>query len=196
VAVERKPTLARTFFRGLDDVIAAESGGTVAGLENGGQHAQSGGFAGAVGAQQTVDLAWAAGETDVIHGADGAAFFVLEVFAEIAGFDHLRTPSLESGIRVEVREYAKRGIYPAESTRSERHRRSRDLQCTTRTAGELHRSFRTTWPGRARHAVPLRRQRCDSAAIGVLPGGEIEHLTDATGADTPTLIGRLRPVVP
>src|SRR2546427_597014 len=55
---------------------------------NGGQHAQRGGLAGAVGAEQTVDLAGLAAETDVFDGANHAALLVLKLLRKIARFDH------------------------------------------------------------------------------------------------------------
>jgi len=52
----------------------------------------------------------------VVYGADFAAFLVLKALAEASGFNHLRTPWLEIGIRVEVRDYANREIHPAKPT--------------------------------------------------------------------------------
>ena len=64
------------------------SGGAVGGLQDGGQHAQRGGFAGAVGAEQTVDLAGLAGEGDVIDGANLAALLVVKDLDKTTRFDH------------------------------------------------------------------------------------------------------------
>ena len=68
--------------------MATDERGAVGGLQDGGQHAQRGGFAGAIGAQQAIDLAGLAGEGDVIDGANLAAFFVVKDLHETVGFDH------------------------------------------------------------------------------------------------------------
>ena len=63
-----------------DDVKARDFGGARCGLQHGGDEAQCCGFAGAVDAEQAVDLARHAGEGDVIDGVDFAALFVFEDF--------------------------------------------------------------------------------------------------------------------
>src|SRR5438477_571981 len=62
-------------------------------LENGGEHAESSGFARAVSAQEAVNLAGLASKADVIDGADFAAFLVLEALGQATSFDHQRTPN-------------------------------------------------------------------------------------------------------
>ena len=78
----KKADVGADFFGFLNDVVAANDGGAVSGLEDGGEHAERGGLARAVGAEQAVNLAGLAGEGDVVHGADFAAFFVLETLAQ------------------------------------------------------------------------------------------------------------------
>ena len=78
----------------LDDVVAVDDGGAIGRFEDGGEHAEGGGFAGAVGAQEAVDLAGLALKTDVIDGADFAALLVLEALGQASGFDHMVGPSL------------------------------------------------------------------------------------------------------
>src|SRR5208283_3970479 len=75
-------------FGGFNDVVAADNGRAVRGLQDGGEHAQRGGFAGAVRPQQTVDLARLADEADVVNGANFAAFFVLKSLNQTTGFNH------------------------------------------------------------------------------------------------------------
>src|SRR5215831_16294066 len=67
--------------------MTANQGGPLGGFENGGEHTQGGGFAGAVGSQQSIDLPWLAAEADVLHGADFAALFVLEELGQPTSFD-------------------------------------------------------------------------------------------------------------
>src|SRR6202158_1037921 len=83
------------FFGLLDNVLAADDGGAVGGLEDGSEHAKRGGFAGSVGAEKTVNLAGLAGEADVIDGADFTALLVLEALGQGSSFNHHRTPSWE-----------------------------------------------------------------------------------------------------
>src|SRR6266850_5233791 len=80
------------FFGLLDDVVAADDGGAIGGLEDGGEHAERGGFAGAVSAEKTVNLSGLAGKADVIYGADFAALLVLEALGQATSFNHRRTP--------------------------------------------------------------------------------------------------------
>src|SRR5712692_7670624 len=91
----KKADTGADFFGLLDDVVAANEGGAVGGLEDGGQHAQGGGFAGAVGAEEPVNLAGLAGKADVINGADFTALLVLEALGQATSFDHRGTPSWE-----------------------------------------------------------------------------------------------------
>jgi hypothetical protein len=83
------------FFGLLDDIVAADQGRAVGGLENGGEHTQRGGFSGAIGAQQAVNFSGFATKTDVIHGADLAAFFVVEALGQTASFNHGQTTHLK-----------------------------------------------------------------------------------------------------
>src|SRR6266478_4396518 len=83
----RKPFISRRlkmlstrFFGVLDDVVAADDGGAVGGLENGGEHAESSGFAGAIGSEETVNLAGLASKADIVDGTDFTALLVLEAF--------------------------------------------------------------------------------------------------------------------
>src|SRR6266850_2170224 len=76
----------------LDDVVAADDGGAVGGLEDSSEHAERGGFAGAVGSEKTVNLSGLAGKADVIYGADFAALLVLEALGQATSFNHRRTP--------------------------------------------------------------------------------------------------------
>jgi hypothetical protein len=76
----------------IDNVVAAEHGSALRRLKNGGQHAQRGGFAGAVGAQQAVNFSRLTNETDMIHSPDYAALLVLEAFAKSASFNHFEGP--------------------------------------------------------------------------------------------------------
>ncbi len=79
------------FFGSLDDVVTANEGGAAGGLEDGGEHAERGGFAGAIGPEEAVNPARLAGEADAIDGADFAAFLVLKAFGQTASFDHEKT---------------------------------------------------------------------------------------------------------
>ena len=86
----RKPTCARTLAGSLvtsNPAIVAEP---LVGLEERGQQAQRGGLAGAVGAEQAVDLAGVDAKRDIVGRANLAALFVAERFGEVVGFDHLR----------------------------------------------------------------------------------------------------------
>src|SRR6267378_3209436 len=76
------------FFGLLDDIVAADDGGAIGGLEDGGEHAECGGFAGAIGAEEAVNLARLAGEADVIDGADFTALLVLEALGQATSFNH------------------------------------------------------------------------------------------------------------
>src|SRR5260370_37927451 len=71
--------------------MAADYSGAVGGFEDGSEHSKGGGFAGAVGAEEAVNLAGLAGEADVIDGADFTALLVLEAFGQAASFDHRGT---------------------------------------------------------------------------------------------------------
>src|ERR1035437_8740216 len=105
------------FLRIVDNIMAADDGGAVARFQNGGEHAQGGGLAGAISAEEAIDFAGLRGEADVVDGADGAAFFILEGLRQPASFDHARSPWAKLTCK-------SRGRLP-------RIRRSRDLQCTT-----------------------------------------------------------------
>src|SRR5437667_231315 len=83
------------FLRLLDNVAAADQGSAVGGLKDGGKHSKRGGFAGAVGAQETINPAGLADKADVIDGADFTALLVLEALGQTASFNHQRTPSWE-----------------------------------------------------------------------------------------------------
>src|SRR5579859_685523 len=76
------------FFGMFDDVIAADGGGAVGGLENGGEHAERGGLAGTVGSEEAVYLAGLAGEADVIDGADFTALLILEALGQATSINH------------------------------------------------------------------------------------------------------------
>src|SRR5216683_449243 len=88
----KKADVGSHFLGMLDDVVAADEGGAVGGFQDGGEHAQGGGFAGAVGAEQAVDAAGLAAETDVIDGTDLAALFVVKAFGQATSLNHLKTP--------------------------------------------------------------------------------------------------------
>jgi hypothetical protein len=49
----------------------------------------------AIGAEKAVNLAWLADETNVVDGADGAALFVLEDFAQTTSLDHKEPSTAE-----------------------------------------------------------------------------------------------------
>src|SRR5216683_1062213 len=91
----KKADVGANFFGMLDNVVAADEGGAVGGLQDGGEHAQGGGLAGAVGAEQAVDLAGLAGEADVIDGADFTALLVLEALGQATSFNHRKIPQWE-----------------------------------------------------------------------------------------------------
>src|SRR5216684_10802 len=103
----KEADIGADFFWLLDDIVAANESGAVGGLEDGGQHAQGGGFAGAVGAEETVNLAGLAGKADVIDGADFTALFVLEALGQATSFDHRGTPSWE---------FVRQGTEPSQCT--------------------------------------------------------------------------------
>jgi len=84
-----------------DDIMTKDGGLAGSGGEKGGQDAEGGGFAGAVGAQEAVDLAGLALKTDVIDGADFAALLVLEALGQASGFDHVVGPLACSGQKTE-----------------------------------------------------------------------------------------------
>jgi len=84
-------------FRVVDDVVAANRGGAAGGFEDGGEHAKSGGFTSAVGPKQAVDLAWFAGEGDIVHGTDLAALFVMKDLGETARFNHGASSGYKTG---------------------------------------------------------------------------------------------------
>src|SRR5260370_18897922 len=91
----KEADIGADFFWLLDDIVAANESGAVGGLEDGGQHAQGGGFAGAVGAEETVNLAGLEGKTAVIDRAECHALLVLEALGQATSFDHRGTPSWE-----------------------------------------------------------------------------------------------------
>ena len=86
----KKTHVSADFFGLLDNIVAADSGGAIGGLENGREQSESRGLAGAVSAQEAVNLSRLAGETDLIDGADFAAPLVVEVLGQTTGFDHGR----------------------------------------------------------------------------------------------------------
>lgn len=63
-------------------VVAGDGDGAAGGEEEGDEHSDDGGFAGAVGSEEAVDFAALDGEIDVIDGLDGA-----EAADQGAGFD-------------------------------------------------------------------------------------------------------------
>src|SRR5580700_7471462 len=92
-AVERggrgKKSHARAYgLRVFYDVISRDDGGAFRGRQDGGKHAQRGGFSGAVGSEEPVNFSRPAGKTHAVDGAHGAAFFVPEPFYQMMGFDH------------------------------------------------------------------------------------------------------------
>ena len=76
------------FFGLVVDVEAGDPGGAVGGLEDGGEQAQRGGLAGAVRAQEAVDLRGLAAEADVVDGADFPALLVAENLGQVLRFNH------------------------------------------------------------------------------------------------------------
>src|SRR5713101_4605126 len=84
----KKADVGAHFLGMLDDVAAADEGGAVGGFQDGGEHAQGGGFAGAVGAEQAVDAAGLAAETDVMDGPDFSALLVVKAFGQAASLNH------------------------------------------------------------------------------------------------------------
>src|SRR6266849_3897752 len=84
----KKADVGAHFLGMLDDVVAADEGGAVGGFQDGGEHAQGGGFAGAVGAEQAVDAAGLAAETDVMDGPDFSALLVVKAFIQAASLNH------------------------------------------------------------------------------------------------------------
>src|SRR6266487_5699682 len=80
------------FFGSLDDIVAADERGAVSGLKDGGEHAEGGGFAGAIGSEEAVNPARLAGETDVIDSADFTALFVPEALGQATSINHQETP--------------------------------------------------------------------------------------------------------
>src|SRR3972149_1287631 len=86
--VEADGGLVGTPFRRVVDVEAGDPGGAVGGLEDGGEQAQRGGLAGAVRAQEAVDLRGLAAEADVVDGADFPALLVAENLGQVLRFNH------------------------------------------------------------------------------------------------------------
>src|SRR5216684_2711890 len=84
----KKADVGAHFLGMLDDVVAADEGGAVGGFQDGGEHAQGGGFAGAVGAEQAVDAAGLAAETDIVDGANLSALLVVKAFGQAASLNH------------------------------------------------------------------------------------------------------------
>lgn len=70
-------------FGGLFDVEAGDFGGSFGGFEDAAEHADDGGFAGAVGAEEAKDGAFGDVEGDVVDGGE-----VAEAFGEVMAFDH------------------------------------------------------------------------------------------------------------
>ena len=71
----------------MHDVAAADAGGALGRLEDAAEHADDGGFAGAVRAEETEDRAALDGEADVIDGGE-----VAEAFRQPVALDHHVTP--------------------------------------------------------------------------------------------------------
>ena len=71
-----------------DEIVAGDDGGAGGGGEDGGEAAEGGSFAGAVGAQEAVDLAGVAGERDAAGGVDFATVGVFVGFGEAVDFNH------------------------------------------------------------------------------------------------------------
>src|SRR5882724_160270 len=78
------------FFRVLHDIVAAHTRRAAGGFQNGGQHTQSRSLTRAVSSQQPVNLPRQAAKTDIVNRANLSAFFVTEIFREIANFNHRR----------------------------------------------------------------------------------------------------------
>jgi len=77
----KKSDVRADFGRFAHHVESSHRGRSGGGAKNDSQHAQRGGLARAVGSEQSVDLPWLAAEAHRIHGADCAAFLVIEHFA-------------------------------------------------------------------------------------------------------------------
>ncbi len=84
----KKPDARADFLRILGDIISGDDGGALRGREDRGEHAQRGGFAGAVRSEQAVNFSRAAGKTHAVDGAHGAAFPVTEPFHQMLSFNH------------------------------------------------------------------------------------------------------------
>ena len=69
-------------------VEAGDCGASLCRRKDGCQHAQRGGFASAIGAEQSVDLAGGAAEIYVLYGADRAALRTVKGFSQLMRFDH------------------------------------------------------------------------------------------------------------
>jgi hypothetical protein len=80
--------------RVLEQVAAGDGGRAGGGAQQRRQHAQGGGLAGAVGAEEADDLAGVDVQVDAAHGFDGSGTGG-EGADEAAGFDHVRLPLRE-----------------------------------------------------------------------------------------------------
>src|SRR5690348_14391058 len=83
------------FFGLFDDVVAADDGGAISRLKNGGKHAQGSGCARAVSSQHAVYLSRLTLKADVIHGTYFTALFVLDALGQTSGVNHEWTSRLE-----------------------------------------------------------------------------------------------------
>src|SRR6185437_14888895 len=77
----KEADIGADFLRLARDIIASDGRGAARRRKNCGQHAQCGCFPSAVCAQQAVNFAGQAREANAVHGANGAALFVMEGFA-------------------------------------------------------------------------------------------------------------------
>src|ERR1700680_1090613 len=76
------------FLRFAHNVVSGDGGGAGGGRQDGGEHAQGSCLAGAVGAQQSIDAARQATESDAVDSAKHAALLVAKLLAEIVYVNH------------------------------------------------------------------------------------------------------------
>src|SRR5713226_3740187 len=77
--------------------MAADAGGAGAGLKDGGEEAQAGGFARAIDAEQPEDLPRLAAKIHVVHRPDFAAFLIAKELGQLAGFNHAALAGVRGG---------------------------------------------------------------------------------------------------
>ena len=87
-AAGEKTDAATNFLGILANVVAGDGRISMGGLEQGAQHAQSGGLSGAVGAEKAENLARVAGEAQIVDRTDESTFSVAKGFSEIFGDYH------------------------------------------------------------------------------------------------------------